>query len=329
MKVWIKPLISLLCVLPSLVFAANGFMITGKITGVKNGTVAIVDFMDGDQSGLKAVHAQSVRISDGQFVFKGTLDHPGMVKLKISTKFISVFLDNQDYKIEGAFNALTTNSLVGGQSNADFIKFNKSGQSMTEFIKANPKSMLSAYLAFISSAESAVLAKNCYAWLANTIKQSWYGKRLKAVIDQYDRSAALIDFPILGLKNLDNQPIDLNKFKGSVVVLDFWASWCGPCRAFIPKMKALYEQYQHKAVRFVSISADDDRSNWQFAVAKEQMPWMQVLADGGFTEAGGIKSLLSIYHIPYVIILDKNGKIASRLDYDHKGEIKSVVDRLL
>lgn len=329
MKAVVCCLMYLVWFLPSFAFANDGFRITGKISGIKSGSISILDYSDGTEVNPDVVHADKVRIEDGQFVFKGHVDHPCLVKLKISTRSITVFLENTDYTLEGVLNTLSDSSLVGGTANDDFVKFNHSGYSMTEFIKAYPGSIVSGFLGLRLSPEDFGLAKNCYSWLDEAVKDSWYGKQLKKVINQYERSAALIDFPDLGMKLPTGASLSLEQFRGKVVVLDFWASWCAPCRAYIPKMKALYNGYSGKDVVFVGISGDDNSTEWRTALDKEKMPWVQGLADGGFSDDGAIKRLLSIYHIPYVIILDKNGKIAARLDADHKNEIKTSIDDIL
>jgi len=315
--------------LPFFAFANDGFSITGNISGIKSGSISILSYSDGTEESPDVVHADKVRIEGGQFVFKGHVDHPCLVKLKISTRSITFFLENTDYTLEGVLNTLSDSSLVGGTANDDFVKFSQSGYSMTEFIKACPGSIVSGYLGLRLSTEDFGLAKDCYSWLDASVKDSWYGKQIKKIIEQYERSAALVNFPDLGMKLPTGASLSLEQFRGKVVVLDFWASWCAPCRAYIPKMKALYNEYNGKDVAFVSISGDDDSSDWKVALNKEKMPWVQALADGGFSGGGGIKRLLSIYHIPYVIILDKNGKIATRLDADHKDEIKTSIDGLL
>ncbi|MBR8536914.1 AhpC/TSA family protein [Carboxylicivirga sediminis] len=98
-------------------------------------------------------------------------------------------------------------------------------------------------------------------------------------------------------------------FKGKIVVIDFWASWCGPCRNEIPHLKEVYEEYHPKGVEVLSVSIDKKEADWHKALAEENMEWAQVLAPN----AG--KQTMKDYQfsgIPFIIILDKEGKIVAK-----------------
>lgn len=112
--------------------------------------------------------------------------------------------------------------------------------------------------------------------------------------------------PLFTFLNVKGKQESLAKYKGKVLVLDFWASWCGPCRAEIPNMKKLYEEYRGKGVEFLSISIDAKKAAWDKARNEEKMAWPQ-----GWTPDAG-KSVMDTYQfggIPFILVIDKDGNI--------------------
>lgn len=101
-------------------------------------------------------------------------------------------------------------------------------------------------------------------------------------------------------------PIRIPDFNGKVLVLDFWASWCGPCRKEIPNLKAVYDEFKDKGVAFLSVSIDGKKTDWIKALKAEQMPWSQAwVKDSG----KAVMDSMQFSGIPFIVILDKEGRI--------------------
>ncbi len=108
-------------------------------------------------------------------------------------------------------------------------------------------------------------------------------------------------------KTLDGKEFDWASYRGKVVLVDFWATWCGPCLAELPNVKEAYEKYHDKGFEVVGVSLDDRRTALDSFLEKNPLPWTQLHEDGGspMAEHYGINA------IPFIALVGKDGKVIS------------------
>ena len=116
--------------------------------------------------------------------------------------------------------------------------------------------------------------------------------------------------PDFTLARPDGSPLSLSSFKGKIVLLDFWASWCGPCRAENPNVVKLYKKFHPKGFEILSVSLDSDKDKWTGAIAKDKLEWNQVSDLGGWQSSAA--KLYSVTSIPQTFLIDKEGKIIGK-----------------
>ncbi|POY37635.1 hypothetical protein C3L50_13760 [Flavobacterium alvei] len=119
--------------------------------------------------------------------------------------------------------------------------------------------------------------------------------------------------------------VSLKESLGKITIVDFWASWCGPCRAENPNMVALYKDFHSKGLNIIGVSLDKDAAKWKEAIAKDKLVWTQVSHLKYWDEP--IAAQYQVQVIPAPFILDASGKLIAK---DLKGEaLRAKIAELL
>ena len=116
--------------------------------------------------------------------------------------------------------------------------------------------------------------------------------------------------PDIVLPTPDDKELALSSFKGKIVLVDFWASWCGPCRKEMPNVVKAYAKFKDKGFEIYGVSLDQDKARWVEAIAKDGITWPQV-SDLKYWDSYAAK-LYAVEGIPYTVLLDKEGKIIAK-----------------
>ena len=117
--------------------------------------------------------------------------------------------------------------------------------------------------------------------------------------------------PDISLTDPNGKIRKLSSLKGKVVLIDFWASWCGPCRKENPNVVAIYGKYHEKGFEVYSVSLDKERSNWLAAIAKDNLTWPDHVSDLKYWKSEGAAAY-GVTAIPFTVLVDKKGKIVAK-----------------
>ena len=113
--------------------------------------------------------------------------------------------------------------------------------------------------------------------------------------------------PAFKVTAVDGQPIDLAQYKGNVIIINFWATWCDPCIQEFPNAKKLYTKFKDKGVQFIGVSLDDDIEDLRGFVKQFAVEWPQIF--DGKRWLGAIPGLYHIQAIPTMVLLDRESKV--------------------
>ena len=131
--------------------------------------------------------------------------------------------------------------------------------------------------------------------------------------------------PEISLPGINGNTVQLSSFKGKVVLIDFWARWCGPCRASIPGVVRIYNKYKEKGFEVFGVSLDNKKSAWLKAIKKSKMTYTQVMDSDGWNSSTSAR--YGVAEIPTTFLLNKSGELVA-VDLEGKDLEQKIVELL-
>lgn len=349
---------SVFWLMPLLGFSQNTYSLQGEVIAIDGTEFFFTYKIGGDK-------VQKTAISNAnKFSIKGRLPEAVICTLSNSAnKQIRIFVaENSAMKVKGKvdqlFNAVVTNStendlymrfkeqtyalvgdyrkmvkVAGGDlkdktSTASTILQQRQDSLLAAITKSNPNHVATAITIsdLYMTRDDRIEVLKYFKLLSAGVQQSFYGKRIAGFLLAGKNIAIGNLAPDFALKNTAGKTIRLSDYKGSYVFVDFWASWCGPCRKENPTIVKCYESYGSDSLKFLGVSLDADATSWRTAIATDQLPWPQ-LNDPESTN-GLAAGLYGISALPFNFMIDPKGKIiALNLRGEALAEkIKSLLD---
>lgn len=264
----------------------------------------------------------------------GSLDRKAKVKGSQHTALLQEYYDtvSVQQQLLDSLNTERKNAKSAGKKKSLTRKFRKERKAyldyLTSFVeenKASPAVLPALSLLqpikheeYFKKAAKALEGKMShspyYAKLRRQLRKvKKYKEQQKARGQQKDKDPKLAKgekAPEIKMKNPQGEPVSLSSLRGKVVLVDFWASWCKPCRIENPRMVKMYNKYKDKGFEIYGVSLDKRKKDWKQAIKKDGLPWVHV-SDLKFWSSRAAKKY-NVNSIPYTVLLDEQGKIIAK-----------------
>ena len=318
-------------VIDSTEIASGSFTFTGKIVNPENAFIVM------DPKGFDFTKLDSTSDVLNFYIDKGETDinsPDSVAKAKITGSQI-----NTDYKkLTDQLNPLSVQArqlqvearaaTPAQQNSADF---QNSAQAKLKQLQVSQKAIIKLFIQTNPDSYISLLALSSvggpspdpaeldplYDGLSKRLKETETAKIFKTALDGIRKTAVGVPAPDFTQNDVNGTPVKLSSFRGKYVLVDFWASWCGPCRQENPNVVKAYNRFKDKNFTIIGVSLDraDGKTAWQSAIKSDGLNWTQV-SDLKFWN-NEVAGLYNIKSIPANFLIDPTGKIIAR---DLRGE---------
>jgi peroxiredoxin len=184
--------------------------------------------------------------------------------------------------------------------------------SIATWITQHNKSFVSPLVMILVYATNGdpVMMRSLFNSFTADVKKSYYGNVLDGVIVRKEGLNVGKAAPGFSQADTNGKPISLESFKGKYVLIDFWASWCGPCRQENPNLVRTYQKFKDKNFEILGVSLDNNKSKWLEAIQDDQLTWAQVSDLKYWRNEVAVQ--YGVQSIPANFLLDKEGKIIAK-----------------
>jgi peroxiredoxin len=310
--------------------AENSFVISGKVTGFADGTS--VSFLN-EQTNLPEKQG---RIEKGKFVIKGQMKEPGFKGLIFGDQppVVPIFLDNSNVKISGDKNAIDKLLITGSPTHTLFTEYSQAMKPYEkiflpdaefdanavdnvekismEFVKKHPASYVAplAIIRMFQADQDGAKAEELYKLIPASVQSGGLGQYVNQQIQESKINPIGSVIKDFSQKDTSGNLVNVSSFRGKYVLLDFWASWCRPCRMENPNVVAVYNKFHEKNFTVLGVSLDQAKPAWLDAIKMDGLSWSHVSDLKGWNNE--VAALFQIRSIPQNFLIDPDGKIIAK-----------------
>jgi len=299
----------------------EGYTVEGKIENFTGENV----FLDKiNMNNVEIVDTSSLN-GKGYFEMKGISDGLGIYRLRFGQKALFFQMNGTDkLSINTDYNNVDNTTIKGSkyaESNNTFIQRAIKQQVNNEDIKRYIDTSNTPLIALLlvrnlntSNPEDIAYFEKLGSRIAVVAKDTKYDleyKQALQALQSIKNTGIGAEAPNISLQDPNGKIIELKSLRGKVVLLDFWASWCRPCRMENPNVVAMYKKYKNKGFTVYSVSLDKTRNDWVSAIQQDGLEWENHVSDLQFWNSAGAR-LYNVSSIPATFLIDKDGKIIDR-----------------
>ena len=309
---------------------AAEFNINGTVTGFNEG--ATVEFLNG-QTGATEL---TTILKAGKFSFKGKMEKPDfkIILFNRQQPYITVFMDNSNVSITGDKATIEKSKITGSASHTAFEQFNTSLEPyqavfaeageyseemhtraiklIDDFVTTHTSSYITplAVIRYNQIADDVYKTEALYNMLDPKIKATSMGQYIAQQIAEgkvNGKGSMLADF---SQPDTSGVPVSLSSLRGKYVLVDFWASWCGPCRQENPNVLAAYNKYKSKNFTVLGVSLDKAKPAWIEAINMDGLTWTHISDLQGWQNS--VAQQFQIFNIPQNFLIGPDGKVVAK-----------------